>query len=117
MTPGKRKQSVTLTENRQGAQCGRGLRGAALMLALCLRSCSEVVAQTRDAAPAQTNEASASGQDRGRGRISKFEARRLRHACRDEAQKPGVGESDRSAFVSACVSERMREKAGTEHRD
>jgi hypothetical protein len=120
------------------------------MLALCFLTCNEVVAQTRDAA--ETSEASAFGQDRSRGRVSKFEARRMRHACRDQAQRSGVGANGRSAFVSACVrlhivarhfwgeckrlaagrgldktaaedftracvSEKMRQKAGTEHRD
>jgi hypothetical protein len=35
-------------------------------------------------------------------RISKFEARTIRHSCRDRAQQRGLAGSEREAFLSRC---------------
>jgi len=40
-------------------------------------------------------------------RISKFEARKARHVCRDRANEKGLKGSDRDAFVGRCYFGRL----------
>ena len=35
-------------------------------------------------------------------KVSKFEARRIRHACRERANERGVKGAEREAFLSSC---------------
>ena len=41
------------------------------------------------------------------GRMSKFEARRVRHRCRDRANDRGLKGPDRDAFISKCYFGRV----------
>lgn len=55
------------------------------------------------AAPASpTPAASAKSGHESPGHISKFEARRIRHACRDRANDGGLRGGDREAFLTKC---------------
>lgn len=44
-------------------------------------------------------------------RLPKFEARRLRHACRDKADEQGLKDLDRDAFVLKCFFGQVSQRA------
>lgn len=85
------------------------LRSVTPSIALCLllAAASQLSAQPQQqpAGPAVAADESAhpkTPREAGGAKVSKFEARHIRHACRERANERGVKGSDREAFLSRC---------------
>lgn len=81
----------------------------ALMVSLSLSA----LAQPQQLAPAPQAPAAATPKSghNSAGRLSKFEARRFRHACRDNADQQGLKGADRDAFLTKCFFGRVSHRA------
>ncbi|HXY58964.1 MAG TPA: hypothetical protein VEH76_10315 [Methylocystis sp.] len=78
-----------------------------LPLAVSLAIASPASAQTQPPAPAgqavaTDNDESGHVRLQHAPKVSKFEARRIRHACRERANERGVKGAEREAFLSRC---------------
>jgi hypothetical protein len=83
-----------------------------VLLCLLFAATSPVSAQAPQPSPASSAPAAVADADEASRaktpheampRVSKFEARRIRHACRERANERGVKGSEREAFLSRCL--------------
>jgi hypothetical protein len=83
----------------------RDMRLLSLISALSIVLCDAAASQPRqDGSPSGDVATKAAVPSQNAGRLSKFETRRIRHTCRDEANK-SVTPAGRKDFMSHCLSE------------
>lgn len=87
--------------------CASARFGGVLLSAIFVLT-APVLAQSRNHAPAAEPVASGGGaKSSAPGHLSKFEARRIRHACVGRANEGGLSGSERDAFLAQCYFGRV----------
>jgi hypothetical protein len=80
---------------------------AGVLVIAVMTACGPARAQAaRDTNPENAQKAAQGGEKTG-APLSKFEARRIRHSCHDEASRAGLGNAAKTAALTNCVNTRF----------
>jgi hypothetical protein len=94
--------------SHDGAIRRRSAAAALGLLAMAVATQPALAAAERSVAPAQQGVAQPRGaHEAPRRRLTKYESRKMRHACAARAAERGLAGSERDAFVAACYASRL----------
>jgi hypothetical protein len=85
----------------------RPILAAGVLLFSVMAACCPAQAQAARDAIAENAQKAPQGGEKTGANLSKFEARRIRHSCHDEASRAGLANAAKSAALTNCVNTRF----------